>query len=140
VDLREEIFSRTEKLWVLALGLEAQRKPLSPLVDLIDWYNNHWLTKNLISKQISASEGQKSLIAVSELLPVQKILIVGLGEEKDLKDVKTFLTLVHQTVEGLKEHSPWIVFSEAVPPSFVADFQKGCGRFDSLAKSKIVIG
>src|ERR1700733_8826835 len=86
MDLRQEIFSHSEKLWVLCLGQESLRKPLPPRIDMIDWYNNQLVTKSLLKNQIKIDFGSKTLLSTAGQLPVERLLVLGLGEEKNLSE------------------------------------------------------
>jgi hypothetical protein len=140
MDLRKEIFSRKEKLWVLALGNESLVKPLSPLIGTIDWYNNQLLARSLSTGQVKVHFSAKSLLATNGQLHIERILIFGLGEEKDLtQHGKAFMTDLNTLLEGLKEKDPWLVLPPQTPESFVNELHKGMGKFANLARCSVAV-
>jgi hypothetical protein len=141
VDLRSEVFSHHEKLWILCLGHEASKKPLSPLLDMVDWYNNQLLGKNSLIDQIPNEFGSKTLLATSGFLPVHRLLIFGLGNEKNLKedDATNFLSEIDKTLKGLDESLPWIIFSNQTSPEFINEINKRRTAWQRLATAEITV-
>jgi hypothetical protein len=142
MDSRNEIFSRLEKLWVLCIGQESIRKPLPPLADTIDWFNNQLITKSLLKDQVKVEFSAKTLLATAGQLPVSRLLVLGLGDEKDLSDSqgKIILTELDLCLEGLEEKAPWIIITPSASSEFVSEIKKGCNRHPQLANSSISVG
>jgi hypothetical protein len=139
VDLRNEVFSHEEKLWILCIGQEVSKKPLSPLLDMVDWYNNQLLGKGLLQNQIPFEFGSKTLLATMGFLPVTRLLIFGIGDEKNLTatDAKNFLGEVDKALEGLGEKSPWIIFSDHTSTDFINEINKGRTRLERLSSAAV---
>ena len=136
---REEIFQRNEKLWVLCIGRDSLKAPMSASLDLVDWYNNQILARALTAGKIETDFGKTALIATSGLLPVQRLLVFGLGETDDLtaSQGKKFAEALDQILEGIGENDPWIVFPESAPPKFIDEVQKSRTSTSRLAHAKI---
>ncbi len=139
MDLKAEIFSHTEKLWVLCVGSEATRKPLSSLIDTIDWYNNQLLSKSLIKDQVKVDFLTKTLLATSGQLPVDRLLIFGLGDEKTLDEAQAKIALadLNRSLDGLCEKAPWIILSSDVAPAFSHEFKKSHSKLTHISGSSV---
>ena len=139
---REDISKRTEKIWVLCLDDSFLSKPLSPLHDLIDWYQNKIITKCLLKKKISLEFGEKMLIASAETLPAEKVIVMGLGSANSLTgpQAKKFLKLLSPAISQLQSENPWIVLPTGIPEVFSDELQKSKNTFDHLSKATISIG
>jgi hypothetical protein len=140
--LRQDIFSHQEKLWVLCLGQDSLAEILPPLTDLIDWFNNQLLTKSLANGKIETGFGKSTLLGTAELLPVSRLLVVGLGETATLTGslAKKFVQALDQALLGLNENSPWIIFPPGVPTAFTAEIQNSRTSFATLARATISFG
>lgn len=139
MDLRSEVFSHQEKLWILCIGQESTKKPLSPLLDMIDWYNNQLLAKGILQNQIATDLGSKTLLGVTGILPLSRLLIFGIGNEKDLgpSQAKNILSMLDTALEGLNETTPWIIFPNHTPQEFIAELSKGKTHIERLTHSSV---
>jgi hypothetical protein len=135
MNLRREVFSHQETLWVLCLDEKTKNLKLPPLLDTIDWYNNQLLTKMLTQNKISLAFGTKTLLATSGVLPVSRLVVYGLGDKNSGGDEAA--KDLNSTLEGLGEKKPWIVISPTVSESFCTSFQKAIQKCNRLSDSKI---
>jgi hypothetical protein len=140
--LRDEIHSHHEKTWIICLGEEFAAKPLTPLVDLVDWYNNQLITKSILTNQVKLGLGDRTLMATSGLLPAEKLLILGLGKSEQLTatQAKKFLQDVGQTLEGLGETNPWLVIAGDTSDKFVEEIKKSRTSITPLSQANISVG
>ncbi len=141
MDLRNEVFSHQEKLWILCIGQEVSKKPLSPLLDMVDWYNNQLLAKGLLKNQIPFEFGSKTLLATTGFLQVSRLLIFGIGDEENLNltDAKNFLSEIDKALEGLGEISPWIIFSKETSSAFISEINKSRRHSERLSSASISV-
>ena len=139
---RKELFSHREKIWVLCLDRSAASEPLPVTMELVDWYNNQILTKSLVGGKIETAFGKSTLLATTGLLPVSRLLVVGLGDLPDLNAAaaRKFAQDLDQIVMNLGEAGPWILFPDETPAKFTDEFEKSRTSFESLAHAKISIG
>ena len=144
MNLREELNIHAEKTWVLCIPEDSgeNTKYLSPLTDLVDWYNNQILTKMILSKKITLKMGEQTLISTIGLLPAEKLLVMGLGEKKLLSSSQAlkFIQVLSHTLESLNETNVWIIFSSQVPGKFLDEIKKSHASSDSLAHTTISVG
>jgi len=108
---------------------------------MVDWYNNQLLSKGLLSNQIPFNFGSKTLLATIGFLPASRLLIFGIGDEKNLneKDAKKFLSEMDNMLKGLKEESPWIIFSNHTSTAFISDVNKVRPSFERLAAASVSV-
>ncbi len=139
MNLREEVFFHNETLWILCIGQDFTKKPLSPLMDMVDWYNNQLLTKGLLSRQISYNYKSKTLLPTTGFLSLSRLLILGLGDEKTLTEImaKEFVYEVDETLKGLGEKAPWIIFPPTTSPQFISGFNKNKSKSDRLTAAPV---
>jgi len=142
VALRDEVHSHQEKTWILCIAENFVTKPLSPLIDLVDWYNNQLLTKSILGGQVKLKFGDRTLMATSGLLPVEKILIMGLGNSEQLTTAqgKIFIQDLSQTLEKLGETNPWVIMAADTPPKFIEEIKKSRTSINSLSQANISVG
>jgi hypothetical protein len=137
---RNEIFSHTESLWILGIGGTASKKPVSPLVEMVDWYNNQLIAKSLLKKTIPLSFSSQVLLATSGLLPVSRLIVFSLGEGPLKEDAKTVCEELNKLLEGLNESRPWIIFPATLESDFSRNFDKSRTKFQRLAEATYTAG
>lgn len=139
---REEVNHHSEKLWFVCLDQTYLEKKLSPLVETLDWYNNHLLTRCLIDKKLSLDFGERLLMGTSGLLLAQRLMIVGLGQKKQLTAAKarSLLQDLGQVLGELKEESSWIIVGKDAPNAFVEELKKSRTSVETLNQATISIG
>ena len=142
MNLRDEVFSHSQPLWVLCVDSQSIDERLSPLQATIDWYNNHLLEKNLISNKIDTSLGARTLLATSGLLPVKRLLVFGLGNSGSLTaaQARKAIEALSSTLVELQEVSPWIILPARTPPKIVEEFEKSRTSADPLKHASISAG
>lgn len=140
--MRKELAEHSEKLWVLCAGLEYLKRPLSPLLDMVDWYNNSILTRSLLAGKISLALGDKTLVATNGLLAPQRLVLVGLGENESLgpAHARKFLQDIGQTLKSLEASDPWIIFASDTSPKFIDEIKKSRTSIDGLGQATISVG
>lgn len=139
---REDIAKRSEKIWILCLDDSFLSKPLPPLAESIDWYQNMIVTKSLLKKKMTLEFGEKTLIASAETLSAEKVLVWGLGSADSLTgpQAKKFLKLLSPTLSQLQYENPWIILPAGTPEVFSDEIQKSKSTFDQLAKASVSVG
>lgn len=144
MNLRQELSSHNEKIWVLCLpeNSGSETRPLSPLPDLVDWYNNQILTKALLTKKIRLQLGEKTLIPTCGLTGAEKILVVGLGDGAALGAAqgRQIVQDLSQTLEQLQENQAWIIFSSNLPPKFIDEIKKSRTSSGPWGQATISVG
>jgi hypothetical protein len=86
VNLREELEKHHERFWVIGLPQDYLNKKLTPLLESADWFLNSIISKGILSEKIDLAWGSRCLVASNDLLPVKKLLVVGLGKESELSE------------------------------------------------------
>ncbi len=141
MSLRNVLHTHSEKIWILALDDKCLSRPFSPLVQLIDWYNNQILLKSVKSKKIDFSFGRKTLISTFGLLPTEKLVLIGLGQSQNLglREAKKFLDETLKTVDGFGVQNPWIIFEPSTPKEFLNEVTKSRTSIENLTQATISV-
>ena len=128
MNLREELNTHHEKTWVLCLSHppKGEAQVLTPLPDLVYWYNNQLLTKSLLSKKINLAFGELTLMPTGGLLSAEKLLVVGMGPTESLTVpvARKFLQDLSQTLKSLQAEPAWLIFSSHIPAKFIDEIKK----------------
>lgn len=140
MDLRSEIKTHDEELWVLCLNKKTHKR-LSPLQDTIDWFNNQLISKGLLSKKIELSFGSKTLLGTTGLLPASRILVYGLGDDDLTASVgRKMLQDLGETLQRLKSSSSWIILPPDAPKVFLDEIKKSRTSNEGLNQATISVG
>ena len=142
MNLRSALTEHNEKLWVIGIPENFLEEPLTPLPQIIDWFQNFLLTRFLFKNKHTVQFGEKLLMPSNGLTPTEKILVIGLGDRDTLDSAqsKEFTKILTQTLDELKEKKPWIIFPSGLPESFLNDFKKGKQGFENLNNSQVTAG
>jgi hypothetical protein len=142
MSFHKELHSHNENLWVLCAGKNYMDQPLSPLMDLVDWYNNKLVTKSLIAGKVSLELGEKLLVPTTGLLTAERLMIVGLGDTESLgpAQARKFLQDIGQALKDLGASDPWIIFAPDTSPKFLDEIKKSRTSIDNLGQATISVG
>jgi hypothetical protein len=142
VNLREELEKHHERFWVIGLPQDYLNKKLTPLLESADWFLNSIISKGILSEKIDLAWGSRCLVASNDLLPVKKLLVVGLGKESELseKQANGFAEMIDTTLKNLNENKPWIILSLDSPKTFVSHLKESTKKLSNVSDCTVSVG
>jgi hypothetical protein len=88
----------------LILFLFKNKIPIKGLTGLVDWRLNGIISKWILENRIQGDFNERLLFPSFQRLPFQKILLLGIGEEKDFSEFR-FQEIIHHMFEALEKLS-----------------------------------
>ncbi len=130
-NLRQELFKHKDIPWLI-FSPAAENLSLSPLVELIDFYNNQLLVKSIKAEKIKLNLGEKTMFSSVGLLPTARLIVIGTGRiaELDKSQTQKLISEAEATIENLGEKKAWVVVSSRCPENLITAVKK---NFNSVS-------